>query len=184
MSQTELTISDIIQIIGIIATSLTAIIAIIISVVSLKQNSKMIEESSRPYISAYISSTQFGTPIMYIVLKNFGNTAATIFDFKSDVNLSEYTYNLNAIPFNEINGLALSPQQKIIYPIKSRNDDHERLNEINLSFKYSTSHKIYKENIHLNISEYYNSLGLRNYNENKPIKTLSYSIQDISEKLL
>lgn len=184
MSNTNLNISDIIQIIGIIATSSTGIIAVIISILALKQNSKMIEESSRPYISTYISSSHFGTPIMYIVIKNFGNTAATIFDFKTDINISEYTYNLNAIPFNEINGLTLAPHQKIVYPIKSRNRKDELLNKINISFKYSTANKTYSENILLNISEYYNSIDLRQYTESNPLKTLSYSIQDISEKML
>lgn len=184
MENIQLTTSDIIQLIGIIATSVTSILAIIISVVSLRQNSKMIEESSRPYISAYISSTQFGTPIMYIVLKNFGNTSATISDFESDVNLSEYTYNLNAVPFSKINGLTLSPHQKIAYPIRPRNDSNIRLDKINISFKYSDTHKTYKESFHLNVSEYYNSIDLRNYNNQYPLKTLSYSVQDISEKML
>jgi len=180
----ELSYSDLIQLIGIIATSITSIIAIIISVFSLRQNSKMIEESSRPYISAYITSTQFGTPILYIVIKNFGNTSATISDFQSNIDLSEYTYNLNAVPFDKINGLTLSPHQKILYPIKSRNNNSKLLEKIKISFKYSDSQKTYIENIDLNVSEYYNSLNLRDYNIKEPLKTLSYSIQDISEKML
>ena len=43
----KLTPSDIIQILGIIASFLTALVAIIISLVTMRQNSKMIEESSR-----------------------------------------------------------------------------------------------------------------------------------------
>lgn len=45
---TSLSTSDIIQLLGIIASLATSIIAIIISVVSLKQNSKMIADSTRP----------------------------------------------------------------------------------------------------------------------------------------
>lgn len=47
----KLTPSDIIQILGIIASFLTAFVAIIISLAAIRQNSKMIEESSRPIIS-------------------------------------------------------------------------------------------------------------------------------------
>lgn len=45
-----MTTTDIIEIIGIIASTTVSIVAIVISVMTLKQNSKMIEESTRPYV--------------------------------------------------------------------------------------------------------------------------------------
>ena len=45
--------SDIIEIIGIIASTTVSIVAIVISLITLKQNNKMIEESTRPVISIY-----------------------------------------------------------------------------------------------------------------------------------
>ena len=60
-----LTPSDIVQILGIIASFLTAIVAIIISLVTLRQNSKMLEESSRAVISVYSQSINTGTPILW-----------------------------------------------------------------------------------------------------------------------
>lgn len=184
ISNIELDYSEFIQIIGIITTSITSIVAVVISVISLRQNSKTLEEATRPCISVYINSTQFGTPIIYLIVKNFGNTSAVISNFKCDVNLSEYTYNLNAIPFKEIDGLTLAPHQKITYPLKPRNDNHKRIEKINISFNYSDSHKTYSESVNLNVSEYFNSINLRDYNKNLPFKTMSYSLQDISEKML
>ena len=61
---TKLTPSDIIQILGIIASFLTALVAIIISLVTMRQNSKMIEESSRAIISIY---PQFINLIMILI---------------------------------------------------------------------------------------------------------------------
>ena len=79
-----LTPSDIVQILGIIASFLTAIVAIIISLVTLRQNSKMLEESSRAVISVYSQSINTGTPMLFLVVKNFGNSTATISN-QSDV---------------------------------------------------------------------------------------------------
>lgn len=71
----NLSTSDIIQIIGILASLVTSIIAIILSRISIKQNSKMMEETSRPVIQVY---PYFSNSIAYIVFKNFGNSSATI----------------------------------------------------------------------------------------------------------
>ena len=48
-----LSTSDWIQLLGIIASLVTSIIAIFISIFTLRQNSKMIEASSRPVLSIY-----------------------------------------------------------------------------------------------------------------------------------
>ena len=81
--------SDIIQLIGILISLATSIAAIMISVKSLKQNSKMIEESTRPYISIYGASTYIGSSDYYIVLKNFGQSSATIHEFLYDFDLAK-----------------------------------------------------------------------------------------------
>ena len=74
----KLTPSDIIQILGIIASFLTAFVAIVISLVTMRQNSKMIEESSRAIISIYPQSINTGTPMLFMVIKNFGKSPAII----------------------------------------------------------------------------------------------------------
>ena len=63
----KLSPSDIIQICGIIASLLTSIIAIVISLVTLLQNSKMIENATRPYITIYFDYSQMGEPTGYIL---------------------------------------------------------------------------------------------------------------------
>lgn len=64
-----LSTSDWIQLLGIIASLVTSIIAIFISIFTLRQNSKMIEASSRPVLSIYGESINPGYPMFYIVVK-------------------------------------------------------------------------------------------------------------------
>lgn len=175
---------EIIQIAGIIISAFTSIVAIVISVKTLCQNSKMIEESTRPYITVYTNTTYFGEPTLYLVIKNFGSTSATISNFYCDTNLEEYSYLETIKPFSDINGLNLAPNQKISYPIKTRNESNELIKNIKISFDYSDKFKVYSENKVINLSEYYNSADLRIYNENEPFKSVAYSIEDISEKML
>ncbi len=59
--------SDIIQLFGIIASLITSIVAITISLVTLRQNSKMIEDASRPIISIYGESINPGSPVFILL---------------------------------------------------------------------------------------------------------------------
>ena len=86
---TPLTTSDLIQLVGILASLITSIIAIIISIVTTHQNSKMIEESSRAVIGIYGESINTGVPMFYMVVKNFGNSTATITKFESDFDFAD-----------------------------------------------------------------------------------------------
>lgn len=178
----ELDLSDLIQIIGIATSLLTSIIAIVISIVTLRQNSRMIESEARPYITVYANTTQFSSPVLYLVLKNFGSSSATITKFKCNVDLSKYTYNENAIPFGSIIGTTLNPNQKIVYPLMIRNN--KKLESVSISISYKSSTKTYCENLTLNLSAYYNSLDISSYDKAEPFKSISYAIQDISRKTL
>ena len=75
LSNITLTTSDVIDLIGIFASLFIGVIAIIISILSLRQNSKMIEESTRPNIQIY---PVFLDDFFYIIIRNFGNSEAVI----------------------------------------------------------------------------------------------------------
>ena len=85
----QLSPSDLIQIAGIIVSLICSLIAIAISLKTLKQNSKMIENSTRPYIGIYIASTYIRDVSCYLVVKNFGQSAATIRSFTYDFDLAK-----------------------------------------------------------------------------------------------
>lgn len=87
IANVQLSTSDIIQLIGIMASLLTSIIAIIISIVTVRQNSKILEEANRPVISIYGQSINPGAPMFYLVVKNFGNSSAYMTKFATDFDL-------------------------------------------------------------------------------------------------
>lgn len=169
---------EIIQIIGIISTSITSIVAIIISVVSLRQNSKVIEETNRPYISVYANCAKVYDPVLYLIIKNFGETSGTITAFSTDKDLSKCTINGEHIPFDNIVGTTLNPKEQIIYPIEPF------LDSLNISITYKSTVKTYFENIHLNLNSQYDSIHPRVKGAGNELEIISYTLQDIAEKLL
>lgn len=182
MKNVQLTVSDIIQLVGIIATSLTSIVAIVISVISLRQNSKMIKESSRGYITVYTGTTYWSTLNNYLIIKNFGNSSATIIDFNVDYDLSKFSYAEGHIPFYKIIGTTLAPNESIKYSV-TLNDRPKDLSTINISLKYITLNETYSENVTINFDAQCNVVYLR-ANPNDALKGISHALQDISEKML
>lgn len=71
-----------------ISDSLLSILAIIISIVALvktsRDNNKILEETSRAYISIYTETLNANRNHFYIVIRNFGNTNAILKDLKID----------------------------------------------------------------------------------------------------
>ena len=59
-----------IETIGIISSIVFSTISILISIKTLKQNSKMIEESTRPYVVMYLEVLNVQTPILFLILKS------------------------------------------------------------------------------------------------------------------
>ena len=90
-----------------------AAISVVTVVITLRQNNKMIESSTRPYVVAYGQVANFQSPSFYLVLKNFGQSAATIKSLKCDVNLVDFAYGVGHEPFGCIEGAFIAPQQKI-----------------------------------------------------------------------
>lgn len=96
-------------------TALTAIISIIIAIITLKRNSKMIEESTRPNIVIY--STMVDS-ITYIIIKNYGSSSAIIDSLQCDYEFSkEETGDFEGDIFELVNGAILAPNQSIRRPL-------------------------------------------------------------------
>ena len=99
-----MTTTDIIEIIGIIASTTVSIVAIVISVMTLKQNSKMIEESTRPYVVVCGKTANYQEPRFYLIIKNYGSSGAIITKFICDHDLAEFSYRKEITPFKNICG--------------------------------------------------------------------------------
>ena len=139
--------SDIIQILGISASLLTSIIAIVISVKTLKQNSRMMEESSRPNIQIY---PLYIDTIVYIIIKNFGSSEAYIDEIKCSHSFTRdetFGDDLGADIFDRLQGTIFSPGYSLRCPLIG----YKVINEVfNFQVKYHSLSKKYQSNFSFN----------------------------------
>lgn len=90
-------------------TAITSIIAVAISVLTLKQNSRMIENSTRPYIGIYGLSVFVMGRSYYIIIKNFGQSSARIENFRSDPPIKDFSKDKEKVSFSRIVGSTIMP---------------------------------------------------------------------------
>lgn len=178
-----LTLSDIISLLGIAASLITSITAIAISVKTMLQNSKMIEESTRPYVSIYIGTTYFSSTITYLVMKNFGQSAATITKFSATPDLSFIAYDKEYVPYSHIVGTHICPGESLRFPVNVTNLPRE-IDPIRIEFEYTSKTNTYTENISINLAANFDMLHMRANTKDEHLQTISFTLQDISEKML
>ena len=172
----KLTPSDIIQILGIIASFLTALVAIIISLVTMRQNSKMIEESSRAIISIYPQSINTGTPMLFIVIKNFGNSPAIIHKFDYDFDFTDcYKFRSERDYLKDFVGSTLAPGQSRICAL-----DYTKLTRpVTFSLEYQSGLKKYHETFTVDLQAGVNIPVPKNATSGKELHTISYTLQEM-----
>lgn len=160
-----------------------AVISIITVIITLRQNSKMIESSSRPYLSIYVSHIYCTDCIDYLVLKNFGNSSATIIDFHCNVDLKTAAYDGTHIPFEHIVDQSICPNEKFSVPLKlyelCKNTD-----KLSFSVRYSSGKKCYSENISISLPAFADYPIMSADPKGRELEALSRSLQDICEKML
>lgn len=143
----QLTVSDWIQVIGILTSFVLGLIAIWISLKTLKQNSKMIEESTRPVISIY---SKYVDGILYIVTKNFGNSPCVIDYIHSDMQLTEAEQQgMTGNPYSNIINVNLPPQGSLI---SSFVPHRLKTKTYNFEVKYHSETRTYIDNFTVNWS--------------------------------
>lgn len=175
----ELTTSDIIQIIGILASLLTSIIAIVISICTLRQNSRMIEDSTRPYIGIYGAETYIGSPHYYLVIKNFGQSSAFIRSFTYDFDLSQcVNHDFDSEPFQNIENSTLMPGQSFRCVI-DYNKTLASTKIINFHILYSSGMHSYEDDICVNLTASIGNVIMHNTTQNKELKIISETLQDM-----
>lgn len=185
-----LTISDKINIALCILSFLLAAISVFTVIITLQQNSKMIENSSRPYIGIYSEKTDFGVVKYSIVLKNYGESKALITDFTCSIDLSKYAVFYNDVPFKNIIGMNLFPHETIIREINLPKLQEDKIKSITFYIKYKGV-KEYTEETTINIlCEDENNITrnhLRELNNSESLEELyviSSALQGIAEKML
>ena len=180
----ELTLTNWIEIIGIIASLAISIIAIIISCVTLKQNSKMIEESTRPYVIMSLKTTNFSSQHIYLVLKNYGTSGATITKLSCNHDLSKYTGIPTKKPFDNISGSFIAPNQSYITNLNSKYLYTDENLVFSFDIEYKNKNKTYSEHFDIHMESYAELVQNRTSTSNEELKTISYTLQDLVEKHL
>ena len=70
--------ATVVNIILSILSFVLAVISVVTVVITLRQNNKMIEDSTRPVVSIYNDQINTGNILFYLVVKNFGQSPAYI----------------------------------------------------------------------------------------------------------
>lgn len=181
-----MTPSDVIQVFGIIVALAVGVVSIAISIFSLRQNSKMIEESTRPVISIYGVMTNFGSQQQfYFVIKNFGQTPATITKFISDFDFSinqAYASANDHDWLSNLNGAHLAPGQSKICALNYDNIQQP----VTFTLDYKTTTKTYSDKITVNLKAGAAMLVGKNnaITEKDELRNISYTLQEMIQKNL
>lgn len=171
--------SDIIQLLGILISFITSIVAIIISVVTLRQNSKMIEESNRAIIAIYGESINCGSPTFYFVIKNYGHSLATIKKFDSDFDFSGcYGFRTDQNWISDLNNCSIAPGQSRICKL-----DYQKITRpITFDIEYISLGKTYREQITVDLKAGADMLVSKNATKGAELRTISYTLQEMVQK--
>ncbi len=178
--------SDIIQLTLLIVTALGTCASILISVSTLRQNNKMIEDSTRPCIVVYKETLNINNPAEYIVIKNFGSSFGTITNLEFDREVFDKINSCFKTELNFLKNITLAPNQK--YMLRIRTVDTE-ISNIVFHIKYSSSTHSYSDTFDINLTQDYaiaydhQNKGGYNNNPEKEIITISNSMQELIKRI-
>lgn len=165
-----------------IASFLLAAISIIIAIITLRQNNKVLEATTRPVIGIYSESVNSGTPMFYLVVRNFGQSPAYIKSFEYDFDLTNcYKLQTERDYLMDLNDTTLAPNQSRVCML-----DYNKIDKP-ITFKYcylSASGKKYSETTKVNLKA---GVGLPYgiaSTKDKELTTISYTLQEMLKKSL
>ena len=179
-----MTSGDWINVILCVLSFALAVISVVTVVITLRQNNKMIESSTRAYIAVSGQSINVQSSEFLLVVKNYGNSSAIIENITFDISLKPYMYALDIEPFSAIANTTLCPNQNIVCnlnPIKMGNDN---VKVINCTVTYISNGKRYTENQIINYEALCKNVVTRASTDGKELKIISYALQDMIKKNL
>ncbi|MBE6682398.1 MAG: hypothetical protein E7600_08980 [Ruminococcaceae bacterium] len=146
-----MSMGEIINVILCVLSFVLAAISVITVVITLKQNNKMLESNSRPYVVAYLVYQEDPSHIFFCI-KNFGNTSAIINSLSINPEISLYKKTCNDV----VNNTMLAPNQQMHFLVSKENKEkiiYECQNEFSvvLEYKDCCTEKVYKESYNINM---------------------------------
>ncbi|MGJ0741424.1 hypothetical protein [Enterococcus casseliflavus] len=146
-----MSVSDVIGVISIVVSTILTIVSLFIAVKSLKQSQKSIElaeqsilDANRPYVVVYRDYIQILNSVSeYIIVKNFGNTGATI---DSVVFTPELKYkNKERNIFENLRNTYIAPKQSISTVSNNNVFEKKDLCQFEVEIKYHNNNATYNE---------------------------------------
>lgn len=166
-----------------------AVISICIVIISIRQNNKLLESSSRPYISAFLSDQSEN---IVLTIKNFGNSSAYITSFTSTADFAKLSLDKNIIPFQNFKGSVLAPGQAVSCSFKYRDlaDEYDSFTlKITYSSDFSSKRKFHNKNyineIVINVKAFRELFHIgSNVKPGTELKNIAKTLHSIDLKLL
>lgn len=168
-----------------IASFILSATSVVTVVITLRQNKKMIESSTRPYLGVYTSSSYAGNRNTFlIILKNFGQSSAVIKEFSADMELSKISKMPKiSTPFSGLSGSTIMPGQSFRTVIDYKKAIKE--NEIiKFTIKYSSSVKDYSEIVFLKLTANSGNLAEHSCTPGEELSEISVTLQEMYLKSL
>ena len=174
-------LSDIINIISIIASTSVSIVSIYYSHKAVKiasdankLTSEITEEANRPVIVAYLDTIEINDFHKYLVIKNFGNTSATILDLKFSKDVDTLGFNISSLI-----GYTMAPSQKFMHIL---DNDLKDTIAVNIIYKNQTG-KTYDEEYLVKTDATSKLLWIGSSDTDKTSKLLKNSVEAIIKSL-
>ena len=169
-------IAVIVNIILCILSFALAAISVITVIVTLKQNNRMIEESTRPYVTARIE--HIGN-IFYLCIKNYGQSAAMIKKIKINDNVRKVLFKQFRDVFSDLEDSTMPPGYSYMTAI-SQDEVSGEENILEMDISYESTAKKYDEHIRINLDAHKQALvGRTNVKPGEELKVIARVLQDI-----
>lgn len=175
-------VATIVNIILCVLSFILAALSVVIVVITVRQNNKMIEESTRPVIVVYTDEINVGTPFFYLIVKNFGKSPAYITKFEYDFDFSGcYTIQNDKNYLNGLNNSILAPGQSRICIL-----DYQKIEkEVTFSIEYrSGTKKVYSEKLTIDLKAGVCMPHSKVSTKGQELSTISYALQEMLQKNL
>lgn len=128
-----------------------AAISVVTVVITLRQNNKMLEASSKPYVVAYLVYQEAPSHI-YLCIKNFGQTSAIVKSLKIEPEFSLHKKSSNEL----MNNTMLAPNQQVHFLLLKDDKNkiiYDNVFEFSVGIEYQDccTKKIYNESYKMNM---------------------------------
>lgn len=156
-----------------------AIISIVFVLITIHQNNKMIETATRPYVCVYGASINTGSPVYYLVLKNYGSSHAAMTKFESSFDFTDcYPFSGKRNYIDDFANTVLAPGQSRICAL-----DYNKIpSEVVFTLEYSCGRRKYSDTIKTNIKSGLDVPVSKNATDGKELRTISYTLQEMLQK--